>query len=242
VPIILFFVAWQFAALSLPKGVIPLATGVFAAMGRAFLDGDLGWNTLISLQRIGIGFGLAMAFGIGFGYLLGTFFKPLERLFLPFFRLCEKVNPFAIIPVFMILFGIGTPAKVAIVFWAAVWPILFNTQEAAQSINPQFVRAARAMSANKRELFFKVIVPSTVPSIFTGLKIAIRVAFFMIIASEIFGAIGGLGWYYMQVNAVYKLNLVYGTILYITVLAILFNFAFGKLEQRFMIWKEDAFR
>ncbi len=251
IPIFLFFVLWQIGATHIPKGVLPTPLKVFEQMYKEFTRTkpamNMGSMTLLghtaqSLSRIARGFLLAGSIGIVFGFLLGTYFRRLEKLFLPFFRVCEKLNPFAIIPIFMILFGIGDTQKIAIVFWASFWPILFNTQEGAKNIDPQLTRAARSIGASKAQLFFKVILPATVPSLFTGLKLAIRVAFFMIIASEVVGSTSGLGWYYGQAGNVYKLPLVYGSILFITVMAIIINAVFSRLEQHFMKWKEVVFR
>jgi NitT/TauT family transport system permease protein len=250
VPIIIFFLLWQYASSTVPKGILPSPVKVFEGMFKEFVRTkpamNFGNKTLLghaaeSLSRIARGYLLAASAGITFGFLLGTRFKKLERLFLPFFRVCEKLNPFAIIPVFMILFGIGDVQKIAIVFWASFWPILFNTQEGARSVDASLIRAAGAMGARGFRLFAKVILPSAAASVFTGLKLAIRVAFFMIIASEVVGSTSGLGWYYGQVGNVYKLPLVYGTILLITVMAIILNQAFTHLERHFLRWNEKAF-
>jgi NitT/TauT family transport system permease protein len=251
IPIIAFFALWEIGSGYVPRGVISSPTKIAVAMWSEFTRVKPAMNmggltlighTLKSLARIAQGYLLAAAIGITLGFALGTFFRPLERLFLPFFRVCEKLNPFAIIPVFMIIFGIGDEEKIAIVFWAAFWPILFNTQEGAKGVDPSLVRAARTMGAGRLKVFMGVILPSTVPSVFTGLKLAIRVAFFMIIASEVVGATSGLGWFYVQQKLVYKLTLVYGSILFITLLAILFNVLFTRLERHFLSWKEAAFK
>ncbi|MDR3310854.1 MAG: ABC transporter permease [Oscillospiraceae bacterium] len=247
IPILLFFALWEYGVRFLPKGVIAPPSRIFKAMFAEFIRTVPAPNTANltilghmakSLNRVLRGYALALVCGLTLGFLLGTYFRPLERLMLPFFRVCEKLNPFAIIPVFMIIFGIYDKEKVAIVFWAAFWPVLFNTQEGAKNVDSQLVRAARSMGASKFKLFTGVIVPYTLPSIFTGLRLATRVAFFMIIASEVIGATSGLGWYYAQQGATHNLELRYGTILFITLLAIIFNAVFGGLEKRSLRWKE----
>jgi NitT/TauT family transport system permease protein len=242
IAIILFFIFWEIGSGLVPRGVISPPTKIVAALYRSATGDILLSQTLISLQRIGMGFLLSIVVAIPTGFLLGTFFRPAEKLLLPFLRVCEKLNPFAIIPVFMILFGIGTAEKVAVVFWATQWPLLFNTLSGARSVDPQLVRSARSMGANRRTLFFKVIFPYTLPSIFTGLKIAAQISFFMIIASEVIGASTGLGWYYINATVVYNLPLMYGIVLYITVLAIIINRVFGRLEKHFLVWKEASFK
>jgi NitT/TauT family transport system permease protein len=251
IPVAAFFLLWQLGAQFAPRGVLSSPTKIASAMWTEFLRvkpamnmGGLSFlqHTVRSLWRIAKGFALASSVGIVLGFLLGTYFKSLEELFLPFFQLCEKLNPFAIIPVFMILFGIGEKEKVAIVFWAAVWPILFNTQQGAKSVDPALADAARAMGAGRFKTFTGVILPYTLPSVFTGLKLAIRVAFFMIIAAELAGSTSGIGWFYIQQKTAYKLSLVYGSILFITLLAIAFNALFSRLERHFLTWKEGVFR
>ncbi|MDR0813056.1 MAG: ABC transporter permease [Oscillospiraceae bacterium] len=249
-PIIAFFLLWQLASAYVPRGVISSPVKIAQAMWKELIRVkpamNMGGLTLLqhtarSLWRIAKGFALSGSVGIVFGFLLGTYFKSLEKLFLPFFQVCEKLNPFAIIPVFMIIFGIDESEKVAIVFWAAIWPILFNTHAGAKSVDPALVKAARTMGASRFKVFVGVILPSTLPSVFTGLKLAIRVAFFMIIAAELAGATSGIGWFYIQQKVAYKLALVYGSILLITLIAIIFNALFTRLEKHFLKWKEHAF-
>ncbi|GHV31873.1 ABC transporter permease [Clostridia bacterium] len=250
IPLVIFFLLWEYASGKIPRGILPSPLKVFEQMWKELIRVkpamNFGGKTLLghtaeSLSRILRGLLLAGSVGVVLGFLLGTYFRKLEKLFLPFFRVCEKLNPFAIIPVFMILFGIGDTQKIAIVFWASFWPILFNTQEGAKNVEPQLIRAARSIGASRLQLFTKVILPATVPSLFTGLKLAVRVAFFMIIASEVVGSTSGLGWYYGQVGNVYKLPLVYGTILLITVMSIVLDQIFSRLEKHFLLWKEKAF-
>jgi NitT/TauT family transport system permease protein len=243
VPIALFFLFWQFASTQIPKGVLSSPVRIAEGMYKAFADpkGEIIKHTLISLKHIGLGFLLAGIAGAALGFMLGTFFKPLERLFLPFFHICEKLNPFAIVPVFMLLFGIGAEQKVAVVFWACFWPVLFNIQEAAKSVDIKLIKAARTMGAGRLKLFGAIILPSTLPSIFTGFRLAARVAFFMIVMSELLGASAGLGWFYSAQVYRYRLDLMYGTILYITLMTILSSYLLGLLEKRFLAWKQKNF-
>lgn len=238
IPILLFFVFWQIGAGWVPKGVISPPTEVFTSIYRSATSDVLLQQTGISLARVGIGFALSLAVAIPLGFLLGTFFKTFEKILLPFLRMCEKLNPFAIIPIFMIFFGIGTTEKIAIIFWAAQWPLIFNTIAGARNVDPQLIRSARSMGATRRTLFIKVILPYTLPNIFTGVEIAAQISFFMIIASEVIGASTGLGWYYINASARYDLPLMYGIVLYITVLAIIIHLVFGRLKKHFLVWKE----
>ena len=238
IPILLFFVFWQVGAGLVPEGVISPPTKVFYAIYLSATTHLLLEQTAVSLARVAMGFGLCLIVAVPLGFLLGTFFGAFEKVLLPFLRMCEKLNPFAIIPIFMIFFGIGTAEKVAVIFWAALWPLLFNTIAGARSVDPQLLRSARSMGATRSEMFRKVIFPYALPHIFTGVEIAAQISFFMIIASEVIGASTGLGWYYISATASYNLPLMYGIVLYITVLAIVINRVFGRLKKHFLVWKE----
>ncbi|MDR3289460.1 MAG: ABC transporter permease [Peptococcaceae bacterium] len=240
VPILLFLIFWEAGARAIPRGVIAPASEALKALGQSAWSGELWVQTLISLERVVKGFCLSFIIGIPLGFLLGSFFTKVERALLPFLRTCEKLNPFAIIPIFMIFFGIGTTEKVVVVFWATLWPILFNTMVGARNIEPNMLRAAQSMGASRWEMLTKVIVPNATPNIFIGIEFAAQVAFFMIIASEVIGASTGLGWYYSHAYAQYQLPLVYGTVLYITILAIVVNVFFKGLKKRLLVWKEES--
>lgn len=239
-PILLFFGFWEAGARMIPEGVISPPSDAILAIFRSAASGILWEHTRISLYRVLLGFGLSLTVGIPLGFLLGTFFNSAEKALLPFLRACEKLNPFAIIPIFMIFFGIGTAEKVVVIFWSALWPVLFNTMAGAKDIDVGLLRAARSMGATRRELFTKVILPYTTPNIFIGIEFAAQLSFFMIIASEVIGASTGLGWYYINSTARYDLPLMYGIVLFITVLGIIINRLFARLKQHFLVWKEAA--
>lgn len=240
ISIILFFIFWQVSVSFVPDGIISPPTQVFKSLYTSATSDVLIQHTWISLERVGLGFALSLAVGIPLGFLLGTFFKSVEKILLPFLRLCEKLNPFAIIPIFMIFFGVDTLEKVVVIFWASIWPVLFNTLAGAKNVDSQLVRAARSMGSTKKELFLKVILPYSLPNIFIGLEIAAQISFFMIIASEVIGASTGLGWYYHNSAMHYDLPLMYAVVLYITLLSIIINYFFGRLKKHFLVWKEAS--
>ena len=221
--LISFFALWQFVSVTerVPKAAVPPPTVIVRAVIDSLRSGTLFSMTWYSLTNIGLGF--------------------LERILLPFLRICEKLNPFALFPVFMILFGIGRLEKVMIVLWVAQWPLLFSTMEGARNLDRSIMKSARAMGARKWNLLLKVIVPLALPYLFTGLKTSAQLAFFMIIASEMVGANTGLGWMYLNASLSYNVPMMYGIILYITLLAIAINLAFTKVEKRFSVWKPSVF-
>jgi NitT/TauT family transport system permease protein len=189
------------------------------------------------LSNVFLGVLLAIVVGLGVGTLIGLYLRRFDRIFLPFFRVCEKLNLFALFPLFMIFFGTGRLEKVAVVFWASVWPLIFSTVDGSHRLDRSLLKSARSMGAKRSRLLVHVIAPLMVPYFFTGLKSATTLSFFMIIASEMVGSTNGLGWLYIRTNFAYDLPLLYGVILLITVMSILINLLFSFIEKRFQAWK-----
>lgn len=243
VALIAFFALWQFVSVReiVNSAVIPAPLTVGRALIDSLQSGLLLQQTGISLTNVGIGFILAILICTPAGIIIGTFYQKFERPLLPFMRMCEKINPFALFPVFMILFGIGALEKVMVVLWVSQWPLLFNTIDGVRNLDRTMIKSARSMGATRRDLLFKVIVPMTMPYIFTGVRYSAQLAFFMIIASEMVGASEGLGWQFLSANQAYNVPLMFGIIVYITVLAIIINVLFTKLENRFSGWKQSTF-
>ncbi len=239
----MFFAVWEFVTVAeiVPVAVIPTPVTVLGAIIGSIKSGQLIMQTGLSLVNIGIGFFLAIFICIPLGLIIGIYFKTFEKILIPFLRMCEKINPFALFPIFMILFGIGHVEKVMVVLWVSQWPLLFNTIDGARYLDRAIIKSALSMGAKKRVLIFRVIVPMTLPYIFTGLKNSAQLAFFMIIASEMVGASEGLGWQFLSANMSYNVPMMYGIIIYVTVLAIIINLLFTKLEKRFSIWKQSTF-
>jgi NitT/TauT family transport system permease protein len=241
--ILLFLALWQIAVVSgaVTEAVVPKPTTVLVTLWKSLASGQILGQMRISLINILIGFVISVIISIPVGLLIGAFYHSLEKILIPFMRMCEKLNPFALFPVFMIFFGIGSIEKIAVVFWVSQWPLVFNTIDGIRNMDHTMIKSARSMGANRVTMLFKVILPSSVPSIFTGLKMGAQLAFFMIIASELIGSSSGLGWLYLTSNNAYNVPMMYAIIIFITILAILINVLFTRLERHFLVWKQSAF-
>ena len=115
------------------------------------------------------GFFLAVAVGLPLGILMARF-QRVENFFLPLVSALMPIPSFALVPLFMLWFGIGNMTTIMIVFYAATFPMLFNTWSGVRSVNPLWLRAAGAMGADENKLFWKVIIPGASPFIITGMR------------------------------------------------------------------------
>jgi len=153
-------------------------------------DKGLGWQILASLERVAIGFSLAAVIGIGFGVLIGqstVAFRALD----PLFQVLRMVPPLAWLPISLAAFQKANPSAIFVIFITAVWPIILNTAVGVTNIPPNYRNIARILQLSGPQYFFKIMLPATVPYMFTGLRIGIGMSWIAIIAAETL--IGGVG-------------------------------------------------
>jgi NitT/TauT family transport system permease protein len=155
-------------------------------------------------------------------------------------EICRNTAPLALLPVFILLLGIGETSKISMVIYSCVWPLLLNTVAAVKQVDPLLIKSARTMGASPQQLFRKVILPASLPTIFVGIRLASASAMLVLVASEMVGAKAGLG--YLIINSQYSFLIpqMYFGILGITVIGLTFNAVLEALERRFMRWKAPA--
>ncbi|MFE3284805.1 ABC transporter permease, partial [Streptomyces sp. NPDC059233] len=169
----------------------------FSVVAQAWWDllgnGQLAEHTSASLTRSFGGFGIAVVVAVPLGLLIG-WYRPVAALLGPLLEVFRNTAALALLPVFVLLLGIGETSKVSIVVYACVWPILLNTISAVGNADPTLVRLARSMDLSTPRLFQKVILPASVPVIFTGIRLAGAVSILVLVAAEMIGAKAGLGY------------------------------------------------
>jgi NitT/TauT family transport system permease protein len=158
------------------------------------LDGTLPLHAAATLYRVLVGFGLAVAVGLPLGVMMGRF-RPVQNFVLPLTSALMPIPSLAWVPVFILWFGLGNKVTILIVFYAALFPMLLNTWSGVRSVNPIWLRAAGAMGAKERALFWKVIIPGAAPFIITGLRQSFLRSWIAVIGAEMLaGSNWGLGW------------------------------------------------
>lgn len=153
-------------------------------------DQGIAWQLLASLERVALGFGLATVLGISLGVLIGqsTFaFRALD----PLFQVLRMVPPLAWLPISLAAFQQANPSAIFVIFITAIWPIVLNTAVGMKNIPQNYKNIARVLQLSGPEYFWKIMLPATVPYMFTGLRIGIGMSWIAIIAAETL--IGGVG-------------------------------------------------
>jgi len=207
---------------------------------RAFVDGladgSLRAEIWPSVQRAVVGFVLALVVGIGLGILVGSvkLFQKLAEPVLLFFR---NLSLLALLPVFVVFFGIGEESKVAIVVWACFWPIFVNAVGAVGGVERTLLNAARTLGAGRAYIFARVVLPAAIPSIFPGIRLAASNAFTALVAAELVGGAQGIGIYINNAALRYQTPQMYAGILALGLIGILVNAVMTAAEWRLTAWQ-----
>ena len=199
---------------------------------RGGTDKGLFWQIWASLQRVAISYTLAAIVGIGLGILIGTN-KMMSKALDPIFQLLRTVPPLAWVPIALAALRQNEPAALFVIFITAIWPILINTAVGVKQIPQDYNNVAKVLQLSRQEYFFHILIPSALPYIFTGLRIAIGLAWLAIIAAEIvMSGIVGIGFFIWEAYQNNNVSEVILALIYIGVVGLLLDKLMGWIETR----------
>ncbi len=236
-----FLLFWQLSAtLGLTKLAGPLSLFTeertrellfYPFFDRGGLDKGLFLHAMSSLSRVALGYTLAAVVGIAAGIAVGLN-KGLDRALDPLFQFLRMVAPLAWVPIALVLFQNNQPAAIFVIFVTSIWPILINTAEGVRQIPQDYRNVALVLQMSNRNFFTKVLIPSALPYIFTGLRISIGLAWLAIIAAEIvMPGTPGIGFFIWDA---YQNSYVSDIIL-----GVIWIGAIGLILDRLMVWLQN---
>ena len=206
-------------------------------IGRALvgmlLSGAMIGHIAYTLYRVLFGFVLAGLVGVPIGILMGRF-RRVERFFVPLVSVLMPIPSLAWVPVFILWFGLGNAATIALVFYAATFPVIFNTWTGVRSINRLWIRSAEAMGADEKVLFHKVVLPGSLPFIITGFRQAFARAWIAVVGGEMIAATSwGLGWVIFDSKEFLNTDVMLASLAVIGIVGLVFErLIFQTLERR----------
>lgn len=192
---------WHVATLK--GGAIPSPAQTWDAAAKLFADPfysngpndqGIGWNILASLQRVGIGFGIAALVGIPAGFLLGRF-SLLSSIVNPLISLLRPVSPLAWLPIGLLVFKRADPAATWTIFICSIWPMIMNTAQGVQRVPQDYLNVARVLNLSEWKIVTKILFPSVLPYMLTGIRLSIGTAWLVIVAAEMLTGGVGIGFW-----------------------------------------------
>ena len=195
-------------------------------------DQGVGWNVLMSLQRVAVGFGLAALVGIPAGFVIGRF-NFLSRMFNPLISLLRPVSPLAWLPIGLLVFKGANPAAIWTIFICSIWPMIINTAVGVQRVPQDYMNVARVLNLSEWKIFTKILFPAVQPYLLTGVRLAVGTAWLVIVAAEMLTGGVGIGfWVWDEWNSLNVKNIIIA-IFVIGIVGLVLEYALIKLATAF---------
>lgn len=218
--------------------LLPTFSSTIITLKNLILSGELFVHIGASLQRSLVGFVLALVVGISLGLIMG-WYNRIERYTDLLVQTIRNTSTFALMPIFILLLGIGEVSKYAIIFFGAVWPILINTISGVKNVDPLYIKAAKSMGVNDTDLFKKIILPASMPSIIAGVRLGVKIALMIVIAAEMIAANAGLGFFIQNARFLVQTRDMYAGVLVLAFLGLTANYLMVWIEKKATYWKGE---
>jgi len=230
-------VVWQAAASAglLSTRVLPAPTDVIAAGWRLLLSGELLRNMWVSFWRAMVGFAIGGGIGFAFGLANGMSDR-CERVFDSTLQMVRNIPHLALIPLVILWFGIDETAKMCLVALGVFFPIYINTQHGIRTVDTQLVEMGRIYGMTPLELFWRVILPGALPSIFVGIRFGLGIMWLTLIVAETIAASSGIGYMAMQAREFLLVDVVVLSILIYALLGKAADSVARVLERLCLAW------
>jgi ABC-type nitrate/sulfonate/bicarbonate transport system permease component len=244
-PIVLFFVIWEafgrlnqqlslFNPLFLPPPTVILSDGLLLSK-----TGIISSSILSSTFRILAGFSLGCVTAVVMGVIMSRS-RFVETWISPIINLVGPIPALALLPLFIIWFGIGEFPKVMLIAWSTFIPVLIYTLDGLKSVNSTLVRSALSLGANQRQIFTRVILPSAIPNILVGIQVSLGLSFSALVVSEMMGAENGLGYIIVDARNYFKISNMFVAIILIGLEYSLFAFLLKRIENKVLFWRKGG--
>lgn len=233
-PVLLIALWWIFSANSTDPYFPPLSEILEQFVDVWFFDG-IRTEIWPSLQRLFVAFAIACLAGVGLGLLLGVATR-LDNAVRPIVEFLRATPGVAILPVMILLLGLGDSMKIAIIALVATWPILLNTIDGVRSVEPVLHQVAASYRITLADRIRFLILPAASPQIFAGARTALAISVVAMVIAEMVGTPGGIGYYILDAQRGFKITSMWAGIVALGILGYLLNKLFALVERRVLAW------
>jgi NitT/TauT family transport system permease protein len=220
-----------------PWILLPPLEDVFIEFFRMLQTGEIFLDAGYSLLRVGLGFIIAAGIAIPLGVIVG-WFQLAFRIFDPLIEVMRPIPPLAWTGLALLWFGIGLGSSVFLVFLGAFFPILLNAISGVKGIEKKLIEAAYLLGASQRQVLTKVVIPGSLPSMFTGIRIGMGVAWMVVVAAEMIAARHGLGSLIIISTNLGRTDRVLISMLVIGIFGLVIDYALRNFSRRLFIWRD----
>jgi ABC-type nitrate/sulfonate/bicarbonate transport system permease component len=236
---ILVLVAWGVASAGSQTYYFPPLTDILSTFANTWVFERVGSDVVPSLERMGLGYAIAVVVAIGAGLLLGLSPRA-RRAAAPIVEFLRAIPPPALLPFAILVIGVGTSMKVFIIAFVCIWPILLNTVDGVVGVDPTLRDTTRVYGISARDRMWRVMLPAAAPQIFAGMRTSLSLALILMVISEMVASTNGIGYFVLQSQRTFAIPEMWSGILLLGILGYVLNGAFVLIERRVLRWHRGA--
>ncbi|MCU1446993.1 ABC transporter permease [Cryobacterium sp.] len=235
--LVLWQLTVQFNLVDSPS--VPTVTESVDALGKSIANGEMLTALGETLGRILIGYAIAVVLAVALGALMGTS-RFVFYLLEPLTELLRPIPTAAYVPIAILLLGVGNEMKITVVAVACFFPVLLNTYGGVRSVDPILVDTGRTFGYKPFARLIKIVLPSALPEILTGMRVALGIALIVGIVSEMLAGNNGIGYLILDSQRIFQVPLMFAGIITLAIVGYFMNFIFVRLEAYFLRWRTAA--
>lgn len=217
------------------RTLLPAPTEIGRALWGLLVDGEIVVPLSETLVRLACGFAIGAAFGIAAGVALG-YRRHLYELFEPLIEFLRPIPKAALVPPLVLFLGVGDAMKITSIALAVTFPILINTLQGARGVDPVLLQTARTLGATPLTIMRKVVLPSALPFIFSGMRLSLALGLIVAVMSEMVAGTDGLGFLIIDMQRAFRVRQMYAWIVILAVVGYLLNVLLVYVEARLVFW------
>ena len=238
VPVAVFAALWVWTA-GEPAYYFPPLSDVLQTFSETWLFERVGSDVVPSMQRLFLGYFIAVAVGVGGGVVLGM--SPvLRRVASPIVEFLRAIPAPALLPFALLVLGVGNNSKVFVIAFVCVWPILLNAVDGVSGVDPTLTDTGRVYRIAARDRLRHVVLPAAAPQIFAGMRTSLSLALILMVISEMVASTNGIGYFVLQSQRTFAIPEMWSGIMLLGILGYTLNGAFVLLERRVLRWHRGA--
>ena len=237
VSLVVFVILWQWAGSRqlVNTSILPKPALILEKLADMILDGSLVRYTLVSLKRVFLGYCLGGGIGLVFGFMIGLN-RRLEQFINLYIGILRPIPPIAWIPFLILALGIGELSKITVIAIGSFWPLLLNTIEGVHTADESLLELGRVLEKDRKTVIFKIILPSAVPSVFTGARLGISRAWSCVVTAEMIAASAGVGYLIQYARELSQPAVMLVGVAVIGLIGLLIDSAMMAVQKRLLQW------
>lgn len=234
--VIIAFIEWGTRSGWISNLTFPRPSDVFTTFIELYQSGLLFKHLLPSLARLLVGSAMGISAGIGVGVLIGLF-TLIRAGFLPVIAAIFPIPKIALLPLFIIWFGIDEGSKYALIALGTFTPTVVATYGAVDNVDRGLIRMAQSFGLGWFSIVRKIVLPAALPGILSGLRISLAIAIILLVAAEMLGATYGIGAYILEAGSLYDLERLFVGVTILSILGVTISWVVGILERKLLVWR-----